>query len=82
MEENQIISDQKISIYLLDIDGNVNLYDNGFVSKLFNMYDVKDIDKEYKEKHFFSMGYPYYIKVNSRLIAVSSDHGTFVLRKS
>jgi hypothetical protein len=49
-------------IAILDIDGNVNFYENDIISKKFNLYDIKEINNEQKKKMFFSMGYAYYIK--------------------
>jgi hypothetical protein len=42
---------------------------------------MKDINEEYKNKQFFSMGYPYYVKSNSNYFAISTDHGVFVIKK-
>ena len=50
------------TIAILDIDGNVNFYENDIISKKFNLYDIKEINNEQKKKMFFSMGYAYYIK--------------------
>ena len=45
------------TIAILDIDGNVNFYENDIISKKFNLYDIKEINNEQKKKMFFSMGY-------------------------
>ena len=74
------VSDENFSIILLDIDGNVNVWEKT-ISKKFNMYDIQDINIEYKKKQFFSMGYPYFIKSNKKFYAISSDHGVFVINK-
>ena len=74
--------DVNISIVLLDIDGNVNIWENLCLTKIFNMYNIKEIDKDYKEKQFFSMGYPYYIKYNQSYFAISTDHGVFVIKQN
>jgi hypothetical protein len=79
--EDLIVSDENITIPLLDIDGNLNVWENLSVMKLFNLYDMKDINEEYKNKQFFSMGYPYYVKSNSNYFAISTDHGVFVIKK-
>ena len=49
--------DISFSIITLDIDGNVNLYQNGEEVTLFNLYDFKDISQKMKNDKFFSMGY-------------------------
>ena len=67
-------------IAILDIDGNVNFYENNIVSKKFNLYDIKEINKEQKKKMFFSMGYAYYIKCNKNFVCISTDHGCYVIK--
>lgn len=74
-------NEENMTIVLLDIDGNVNSWENFTLKKLFNLYDIKDINDEYKKKQFFSMGYPYYIKANQYFYSISSDHGVFVIKK-
>jgi len=72
----------EMNIITLDIKGNVNLYKNKKEITLFNMYNLNTIDKDYKEKQFFSMGYQYFIKSNLTYFCVSSDHGCFIIKKN
>lgn len=74
-EENSICS-----IITLDIDGNINLYENGNEITLFNLFNIKGIPKEHKDKLFFSMGYAYYIKSNLRYFCISSDFGCYIIK--
>ena len=67
-------------IAILDIDGNVNFYENNNITKIFNLYDIKDINIEQKKKMFFSMGYAYYIKCNNNFICISTDHGCYIMK--
>ncbi len=67
-------------IIFLDIDGGINLYENGKIYQFFNLYDIKDIKQEEKNKKFFSMGYSYYIRYNLNYFAISSDHGCYILK--
>ena len=76
-----IKEDIKYSIATLDYDGNVNLFKEGEEKTLFNMYSIKNIDKKYKEKEFFSIGFPYYITYNAKYYAIATDHGVFVIEK-
>ena len=69
-------------IALLDIDGNVNFYENNIISKKFNLYDIKEINIDQKKKMFFSMGYAYYIKCNNDLICISTDHGCYIIKSN
>jgi hypothetical protein len=80
--QNQIGLNENLSVIALDIDGNVNVWENLSNTKRFNLYDMKDIQEEYKAKQFFSMGYPYYIKANLNFYAISSDHGVFIIKKN
>ena len=75
-----MINVNTFSITTLDIDGNVNLYENGNETKLFNLYELSTIPKDYKEKQFFSMGYAYYIKANLNYFCISSDHGCIIIK--
>ena len=45
-----------LCIITLDLKGNVNLYKNKNEITLFNLYELNTIDKDYKDKQFFSMG--------------------------
>jgi hypothetical protein len=74
-------TDDNMSIITLDIDGNVNVWENLNITKRFNLYDLPEISSEHKKKQFFSMGYPYFIKANMNFFAVSTDHGVFVIKK-
>ena len=83
-EKNDKNSNLEISfsIITLDIDGNVNLYQNGEEVTLFNLYDFKDISQKMKNDKFFSMGYEYYIKSNMEYFCISTDQGCFVVKKN
>lgn len=80
--EEENVNDENISIVMLDIDGNINVWENFTITKRVNLYDMKDISQEFKDKQFFSMGYPYYIKANSGYYVVSTDHGVIVIKKT
>lgn len=77
-ENNIEIKD--ICITTLDIDGNVNLFKNLKEETLFNLYNINNISQDQKDKHFFSMGYAYYIKTNLNYFCISSDHGCYVIK--
>lgn len=79
--ENESENINEFVITLLDIEGNINVYENGKLRKEFNLYDIKKIDKDHKDKQFFSMGYSYYIKYNGKYFLISSDHGCYVIKK-
>jgi len=72
----------KYIIITLDIDGNVNKYENKEEGKLFNLYEIKGIYQDFKDKKFFSMGYMYYIKTNLAFFCITTDHGCFIIKKN
>ena len=78
--KEKFVDIKDIYIVTLDIDGNVNLYRNKIESTLFNLYELKTICKDHKDKQFFSMGYAYYIKSNLNYFCISSDHGCYVIK--
>ena len=69
------------AIITLDIDGNINKYENHTEEKLFNLYDVDGIHQDFKDKKFFDMGYMYYIKTNLDFFCITTDHGCFIIKK-
>ena len=77
----EINNRDNISIATLDINGNFNLYANKKNKVLFNLYKIKNIEQKYKDEQFFSVGFPYFIVMNSIYIGISTDHGIFVIIK-
>jgi hypothetical protein len=69
------------SIYVVDIQCNVFKFNNksNKVDYLLNLNNL-DIDQVIKDQKFFSMGYPYYIKVSKQYMAISSDYGCILLQ--
>ena len=72
-------NEKKVYIITVDVNGNFNLYYNNKNKTIFNLYNISNIDITYKEGEFFSMGFPYYVAMNSKYYAISTDHGIFVL---
>ena len=77
----EINDEDKLSIATLDINGNFNLYTNKKNKVLFNLYKISNIEQRYKDEEFFSVGFPYFIIMNSLYYCISTDHGIFVLKK-
>ena len=75
-------NEKDLCIFTLDVKGNVNLYKNKNEITLFNLYELNTIDKDYKDKQFFSMGYQYFIKSNLDYFCISSDHGCIIIKKN
>lgn len=72
-------NEKKIFIITVDLNGNFSLYHNKKIKTIFNLYEINNIDKIYKEEEFFALGFPYYVTMNSKYIAITTDHGVFVL---
>ena len=66
-------------IFTMDNNGNVNMYKNKTVKTLFNLYDIEGMDEIYKNKKFFSIGFPYYFTLNELYFAITTDYGLFVV---
>ena len=73
---------QILTIITLDIDGNVNKYENGIEEKIFNLYDIKEIDKDHKDKKFFNMGYVYFIKTDLNFFCITTDFGCYIIKRN
>ena len=69
----------KYYIFILDNNGDLNMYKNKQNRTLFKLYNIEGIDESYKEKKFFSVGYPYYFVVNEFFFAITTDFGLFVI---
>ena len=71
-----------LTIITLDIDGNVNKYEKGIEEVLFNLYDIKNIIRDHKDKKYFSMGYVYYIKTDLTYFCITTDHGCYIIKRN
>ena len=80
INKEKIVDIKNTCIVTLDIDGNVNLFKNKIETTLFNLYELNKICQDHKDKHFFSMGYAYYIKSNLNYFCITSDHGCYVIK--
>lgn len=74
-------NENEMNIVLLDKNCTVSLYRNNFENFLFNLEEMEDIDKEIKKQKFFSMEFPYYIKMCGKSFAITTDQGCFLIRK-
>ena len=77
----EINYEDNLSIATLDLNGNFNLYTNKRNRVLFNLYNIPNIEQKYKDEEFFSVGFPYFITMNSLYFGISTDHGIFVISK-
>ena len=52
----QLISQDspKLGMLILDVKGNLNLYQNKNTKTLFNLYNIDGIDKNYKDGELFT----------------------------
>ena len=81
-KKNNVIDNKKIVIITLDIDGNINKYENHVEETLFNLYDIKGIDKDQQDKKFFNMGFIYYIKTDLNYFCISTDFGCYIIKRN
>ena len=79
LEQTEKSNDDDIYIITVDKNGNFNQYHDGKIKTIFNLYDIKNIEQKYKEEEFFSLGFPYFVIFNNKYIAISTDHGIFIL---
>lgn len=75
----QKLQTDEVIIITVDKNGNFNKYHNNEIKTIFNLYDIKNIEQSYKDEEFFSLGFPYFVVMNNRYYAISTDHGVFVL---
>ena len=69
---------QNVKIVTVDLEGNVNMFHQKQETTLFNIYDVDNIDKDFKKKMLFDIGYPYYVAFNNEYLVITTDYGAFV----
>lgn len=70
-----------LNIFLLDIDGNVNFYNNeNGIKTLFNINKIKEIDNATRERGLFSLNYSYIIKFYHPYLAISTDNGCYIFQ--
>ena len=72
---------KEILIFLLDIEGNINVFTDNSIKTISNLYKLKDLNRECKQKRLFELGYKYEMAISGNFIAVSNDHGVIVIRK-
>ena len=74
---------RNLEVILLDITCDVYLYKEKYNDEeyLFNLHKLYCIDQQFKQQKFFSMGYPYFIKIHKKLIAITTDQGCFLLKE-
>lgn len=74
---------ENLEVILLDINCDVYLYKekNNEEQYLFNLHKLYCIEQQFKLQKFFSMGYPYFIKIHKKLIAITTDQGCFLLKE-
>ena len=81
-EENipNIKANSLLNIFLVDIDGNINYYNDIGIKTLFNINKIKEIDKASRERGLFSLNYSYIIKYSHPYLAISTDNGCYIFQ--
>lgn len=80
--KNNKNDESSMIIITLDIDGNVNGYENKNEKTLFNIYNIENIHQDHKDKKFFNMGYVYYIKTDLNYFCITTDHGCYIIKRN
>lgn len=74
--------ENEFQIALLDLNCGIYIYEKGDRDEyLFNLNKLFSISREIKEQKFFALGYPYFIKINKKYIAISADQGCFLFKR-
>lgn len=81
-EENyeNIKANSLLNIFLVDIDGNINYYNENGIKTLFNINKIKEIDKASRVRGLFSLNLSYIIKYNHPYLAISTDNGCYIFQ--
>ena len=45
------------------------------------MYDLDSISQDLKDKQFFSMGFPYFIRINKNYVVITTDYGVYIIKR-
>ena len=78
VKTGNIKANSLLNIFLLDIDGNINYYNEKELKTIFNINNVKEIDKIIRERGLFSLNYSYIIKYYHPYLAISTDNGCYI----
>jgi hypothetical protein len=75
---------KELEIIILDLNCSVYLYNekDDYEHYLFNLEKIDSINSSIKEQKFFSLGYPYFIKMYNRYFAITTDQGCFLLKRA
>ena len=81
-EENisNIKANSLLNIFLVDIDGNINYYNDIGIKTLFNINKIKEIDKGARERGLFSLNYSYIIKYSHPYLTIFTDNGCYLFQ--
>ena len=80
INSGNVMANSLLNIFLLDIDGNVNFFNENGIKTLFNVNKIKEIDKITRERGLFSLNYSYIIKYNHPYLAISTDNGCYIFQ--
>lgn len=70
-----------LRIYLLDVECNLNLYENENIRTIINLNKLSSIIKDHKDKKLFGLGYQYILKIiEEKKFAFSCDHGCYCFK--
>lgn len=67
-------------IVSVDEDGIIKVWHDFEEKEVIQISQLIELTQEFRQAHYFSMGYPYLVQCFSPRIAISTDHGVLVIR--
>ncbi len=77
-------TDKNYEIAILDLNCDVYKYNSKDDAEVYmlNLHKLSCISTQIKDQKFFSIGWPYFIKIFKNLVAITTDQGCFILKQS
>jgi hypothetical protein len=66
-------------VAVVDYYGGIIVWENSKILTELSIRSMAELSSEYRSKLYFTMEYPYYIYLEGKYIAFSSDYGVLVL---
>ena len=70
---------EKFVIISVDYDCNICIWDSDGLIYSQNITELPELTEEYRQKLYFTMGYPYFVCIGEKKIAVTTDVGVLVI---
>ena len=80
VNSGNVMANSLLNIFLLDIDGNINYFNENGIKTFFNLNNVNEIEKIVRDRGLFSLNYSYIIKYSHPYLAISTDNGCYIFQ--